>query len=232
MRNLILTCIFGIQAFLFCEVPAGMSPTQATHWENVETMINEATDGCGLPVDEGIKKPVIALNALNFETVQSCEGHLDGGLPYPWISLRPDKNIETLTINLYQKKDALCAEETVMENERIAAIQTHSHTMYDIEEMAIKIARKRQDIWKTWEEIEQAESKRFDDIWTLLKEFYGDEISVHQTTLIIHEDRLIPIGGLCQKRFSKEKQEENLKAFQDEMNRFAEFLIGKFRMTQ
>lgn len=231
MKNLIFTCFFGIQAFLFCEIPAGMSPTQATHWENVETMINEVTDGCGLPVDEDIKKTVVALNALNFETIQSCEGHLDWGLPYPWVSLRPDQNNETLTIDLHRKKDALCDEEISMENERMAAILNHSHKMHDVEEMAIKIARKRQEIWKTWEEIEQVESKRFDDIWALLQEFYGDELSVNQTTLIVHEDRLIPIGGLCQKRFSKEKQQENLKAYREEMDRFAEFLIVKFKQT-
>ena len=40
-----------------------------------------------MPIDEGIKKSVIALRLWNFPTDGSCEGHLKRALPYPWIDI-------------------------------------------------------------------------------------------------------------------------------------------------
>jgi len=36
-------------------------------------------------LDKGIRKVVIAFNKLGLSTSGSCEGHLDWGLPYPWV---------------------------------------------------------------------------------------------------------------------------------------------------
>lgn len=44
------------------------------------------TDSIGRPIDSGILETVIALNILGITTNQSCEGHLDHGRPYPWIT--------------------------------------------------------------------------------------------------------------------------------------------------
>ena len=42
-------------------------------------------DGLGHPIDLGIKKPVANFLYKNYETTASCQGHLDWGLPFPWI---------------------------------------------------------------------------------------------------------------------------------------------------
>ncbi|MDQ2902785.1 MAG: hypothetical protein M3Y81_04435 [Chloroflexota bacterium] len=49
------------------------------------------TDRLGCSIDEGILEIVVALNLLGFPTCQSCEGHLDDGLPYPWVDLETDE---------------------------------------------------------------------------------------------------------------------------------------------
>lgn len=48
------------------------------------------SDANGMAVDPGIELPVAALHFLGVDTVQSCEGHHDRGLPYPWINLEDD----------------------------------------------------------------------------------------------------------------------------------------------
>lgn len=56
--------------------------------EEVDTM----ADNLGMPIDEHIKKIVIALRMYELATDGSCEGHLDHGLPYPWVDMyAPDQ---------------------------------------------------------------------------------------------------------------------------------------------
>jgi hypothetical protein len=45
------------------------------------------TDKLGMPVDPGIFETVVVLNLLGLHTFQSCEGHIDHGAPYPWVTV-------------------------------------------------------------------------------------------------------------------------------------------------
>jgi hypothetical protein len=63
--------------------------------ENVDSIV----DRLGTPIDSGIKRAVQIFRTLGFETTGSCEGHLDWGLPYPWIEINTDSSI----LNLEQK---------------------------------------------------------------------------------------------------------------------------------
>jgi hypothetical protein len=59
-------------------------------WEEVREEIKNAADAEGHRIDEGIKEPIIALNALEINTVQSCEGHdgfTESGKSAPWIRI-------------------------------------------------------------------------------------------------------------------------------------------------
>lgn len=47
--------------------------------------VSTIVDKQGTPVDDGIKALVAALRMHGVDTVVSCEGHLDHGLPYPWV---------------------------------------------------------------------------------------------------------------------------------------------------
>ncbi|MCI0564993.1 MAG: hypothetical protein MN733_41530 [Nitrososphaera sp.] len=57
-------------------------------WERKRHVVNHLADRLGHPVDEGIKETVVALLVYRFPTTASCEGHLDWGLPYPWVEVR------------------------------------------------------------------------------------------------------------------------------------------------
>ncbi|HLZ62234.1 MAG TPA: hypothetical protein VKR06_35255 [Ktedonosporobacter sp.] len=60
-------------------------------WEQAEAFTRRITDGMGSPLDEGIVETVVAFNLLGLRTCQSCEGHLDDGLPYPWVDFETDE---------------------------------------------------------------------------------------------------------------------------------------------
>jgi hypothetical protein len=56
-------------------------------WNEWSKKVEKVTDGIGYPIDPGIKDSVVALNVFGIKTDGSCEGHLDRGLPYPWIDV-------------------------------------------------------------------------------------------------------------------------------------------------
>lgn len=56
-------------------------------WIEASEKFSHVTDKIGKPIDKGIFDAVVALNILGFDTYQSCEGHMDHGLPFPWIDI-------------------------------------------------------------------------------------------------------------------------------------------------
>ena len=55
--------------------------------DEVRKEVEAMKDSKGEPVDEKIKDLVIGLRRWGIKTEFSCEGHLDHGLPYPWIDI-------------------------------------------------------------------------------------------------------------------------------------------------
>ena len=56
-------------------------------WDQARNEIKHIADAEGHGIDDGIKDVVIALNAFNINTGQSCEGHFDSGMSAPWIRI-------------------------------------------------------------------------------------------------------------------------------------------------
>lgn len=56
-------------------------------WQEACAIVKQFEDRLGTPIDDGIFETVVVLNLLGFRTHQSCEGHLDHGCPYPWITV-------------------------------------------------------------------------------------------------------------------------------------------------
>ncbi len=56
-------------------------------WQEACAAFAQQTDALGTPIDPGIFETVVLLNLLGFPTVQSCEGHLDHGTPYSWVTV-------------------------------------------------------------------------------------------------------------------------------------------------
>lgn len=65
--------------------------TWPSTWDEGIAFAQRLVDGMGCPIDEGILEVVVSFNLLGLRTCQSCEGHLDDGLPYPWIDFETDE---------------------------------------------------------------------------------------------------------------------------------------------
>ena len=62
-------------------------PTPEQRYQEMYERVSTFTDKLGTPIDPGIFETVVALNLLGLHTFQSCEGHLDHGCPYPWVTI-------------------------------------------------------------------------------------------------------------------------------------------------
>lgn len=85
-------------------------------WEEAVAFAGHLTDRLGCPIDGGILETVVALNLLGFWTSQSCEGHLDEGLPYPWI----DFHLGECPAWYEQAQEEVCREGQSAEEEEVA----------------------------------------------------------------------------------------------------------------
>lgn len=66
----------------------------STTWEETAKHFSKVVDKLGKPIDTGIFDTVVALNMLGVPTRASCEGHLEWGLPYPWIDVEAEDAIK------------------------------------------------------------------------------------------------------------------------------------------
>jgi len=75
--------------FDFFKAEAGKEEPESrqNQWAIVINTIENTADKEGYRIDEGIKDAVIALNALQINTGQSCEGHVERGISAPWIRI-------------------------------------------------------------------------------------------------------------------------------------------------
>lgn len=48
------------------------------------------TDALGMKIDEGIRELVVLLNYNDIGTTQSCWGHKNWGLSYPWVDIHKE----------------------------------------------------------------------------------------------------------------------------------------------
>jgi hypothetical protein len=58
-----------------------------TVWQDLEKHFATVTDRLDMPIDPGIMDVVVAFNAVGIHTTQSCEGHLDHGAAHPWVDV-------------------------------------------------------------------------------------------------------------------------------------------------
>lgn len=61
-------------------------------WQKKREEIDKIVDAAGHSIDERIKDAVTAANLMELNTEQSCEGHLDRGVPWPFLEIAaPDQ---------------------------------------------------------------------------------------------------------------------------------------------
>ncbi len=69
--------------------------TREQRYQEMCKRVSTLTDTLGATIDSGIFETVVVLNLLGLHTSQSCEGHLNHGYPYPWVTITDDERSRT-----------------------------------------------------------------------------------------------------------------------------------------
>lgn len=181
-------------------------------WDSQASEVDKIVDGLGKGIDQGIKESVIALNVLDINTTQSCEGHLDWATGAPYIDVGA--------------KDLGALRETANEARERAEQAYNAHAS-------------REEEGKLWHEFHEARKaadkenlKEARKVLDLLNEFYTDRTVPSDQRLIINGSgrftRLESQGAMFQETAEPEVKAAKLPQYQEEMRAFTEFLKGKF----
>lgn len=206
-----------------------INPTQEM-WDSMEAEIDHWIDGAGYPIDQEIKETVIALNLMGIETISSCGGHLDHGLPYPWIEIQTyPPQIRKMMQELSEIQEQLNTEEILLKT-RFPHLSYND--IYDIPE-AENLPKLHKTHSLIAESIKQMQIKCLEPLNQLLTNFYENRKTAYNNVLIIPNNSsafLRSVGADRQHIRSSEEQSYNLNKFREEMKAFAVFL--KQKLTQ
>jgi len=224
--SLVVTSFASFNAFAeVAEAPCYSDyEAKKQRWDEMAREVDTWTDGLGMPIDEKIKDTIIVLNLLGLKTQQSCEGHLDHGRLYPWISFEIEDAELELLIN--QAREVSIKEEEAEQ----AAIARHPELI--IRDALLLEESELSPLWQAraaaWDKMEQYRKMRVAPIHELLMTFYKD--GANPDTMITHEYiyDIASIGGYWQDIRDDATKAAKLKEYQDEMRRFTEFLIDVY----
>ncbi len=205
-------------------------------WDKKKKDLEKAKDYFGEKIDENIKSAVTAFNLNDLPTSQSCEGHLEKGLPFPWLDVRaPHKpkqrfeNEKQIFQNVARKygfsyeevKRSISSEGEIVE----AINQAHN----EAKEKASKNQEKEE--YKEWRQ----ENKKLEHkIRSLINEFYQNREAPNDVKIkigIIGPGNVVRVysGPKTQEKDSDQKNlKEKLKRRRKEIKAFSQFLKEKF----
>lgn len=209
------------------------SSTKQQRWDAMAHEVDTWADGMGMPIDPGIKKAVLVLNLLNFKTDQSCEGHIDWGLPYPWIRFSiEDEKVEALNNELTLINNQMDEKESEVEKKyphlsRIERWQKEDPT--GINEMYSK----RNSLVQERDEIAKIARLEMVPLNNLIADFYKNKSIDPDRMLVVHElgagwFELSSSGGNSQDTRNENEKLKKLKEYQQEMQLFTDFLTDYY----
>lgn len=185
-------------------------------WDTMKAEVDSWTDGLGLGIDPLMKDTVTVLNLLGFKTDASCQGHIDHGLPYPWIDFFiMDNDIE----RLYNKELVILRE---IEQKRSQLVDQDKKALHQLD-------ADYATLHTISDSIEKAVKTKLISFQKILNDFYKNR-SNPDTMIVIHQInptfmRLYSLGGNWQVTRNDDEKAKKLIEYQKEMNRFTDFLI-------
>jgi hypothetical protein len=187
--------------------------TSEQSYQKMHKRVSLLTDDIGTPIDQGILETVVMLNLLGLHTFQSCEGHLDHGYPYPWVTI-----IDHERSRLFNRAWLrVCG----LEEQAQAAktVQAYNHYLLADIQLRVQIAE--------WE----VEDAIFAQITALLDAFYTNQQEpITPARLLIKRFhpgtyRIEPGFSTAMKEFPASLKREYLACGQAEMRAFTTYLL-------
>jgi hypothetical protein len=176
-------------------------------WERKLSEVDALRDGIGKPIDPGIRETVAILQLLGLHTRQSCEGHIDWGLPAPWVDL------------------------SVPEAEKLREeIEPFEHWLEVFEEGTEEFDRVYHERNRLRQQEAQCEAQAWTLLFTWLERFYQYHRAVpYDERIVLYRNGRLTIQGLLlQGARDTATQTLKLEAYQAEMRRFTQFLKRQF----
>lgn len=94
----------------------------------IQQKVDLMRDKLDYPIDDLIKLAVVALRLLEFPTCGSCQGHINWGLPYPWIDVDAwwdDENLDDENIRKIENDKYLTKFREILEMYNSASSSNH-----------------------------------------------------------------------------------------------------------
>jgi hypothetical protein len=173
------------------------SPKQEL-WAKYEAQAAHVTDRLGKEIDPGIKRTVVALMALGFQTSASCEGHLDHGLRGPWIDIG------------YVPRELLGRAGAAGKKSQTLDIATEQ----ELADVRQRMVSERLRLLQLLSDFYQSRKTPFDQ--QLSVQFHGNDV------------RLFSNGVMIQEAFKTDEQAARLEKYRQEMTAFTEFAMQRF----
>ncbi len=191
-------------------------------WNSITQQVDRIVDGLKEPIDAGIKEVIVGLKAHDFGTMGSCEGHLDHGLPYPWVAVgsliaEEHDRLRSRFSELWKRHLREIRKEEVMNEEEKQELRGM------LEE---EIAANGETLARFSELLDQYnELQSSQDAGLVLKKTFNNRARLQPSN--IPDGRLKEIKEELGK-LPPEELQNNLRAYQDEMKKFAIFLKDHF----
>jgi hypothetical protein len=200
------------------------------HWQSMEKEVDSWKDALGLGIDTGIKNTVIVLNLLGFKTSASCQGHIDWGLPYPWIDFAMEDN-EINTLN--NERQAIYKRVVEKESEIQKKHPNLSLAEALRKEESEELNMMYQKMHTINNKIEIASKTKLIPLKNLISDFYKTHSVDSDVMIIIYEInptflRMHSLGGNWQIVRDNNEKVKKLKEYQQEMNLFTTFLTNYY----
>ena len=202
-------------------------------WDELAEKFSHVTDKLDMPIDYGIFETVVALNALDIPTSASCAGHLDHGLPYPWVDI--GRHTEFCVIERWQTDPAYLLRriqhggghlsnlndppEIAHMRERIRELREH------IRELEVQIAKSTTPEMKQMQqEVKRLQLEERYTLFKILSEFYQGRAVSYDRIITIEHGRIRSQGGDYLLLLSEDERAKKMNEYSEEMRNFTAFL--------
>lgn len=195
-------------------------------WNSMAAEVDSWVDALGKPIDINIKETIIILNLLGFKTSQSCEGHMDWGRPYPWVSF----STEDVDIEKLLQKQSDIGDKIRKEEQKLAEKYPNTHiSKIDVDSEAPELIVLWKQSREAGEQIERLSQMKLIKLQDLINQFYKKHTGNYDQILLLSAFgltgyELLSIGSNWQATRDQDAKKKKLKEYQKEMSLFTEFL--------
>lgn len=199
--------------------------TKQERWDAFAEEVAHWADAVGNPIDAGVMDAVIALNLLDIQTHQSCEGHRVHGFAYPWVSFTVGPK------ELLAEQD-----ECLQQSRKLREILNTYYSDLSKQEKQLtaegqKLKQLQQNIFDNWDKIDAVIQKDnlMRPLLSLLDAFYethecNDDERLVVDFFVVASPRLQSAGAHLQSERSESEKVAKLVAYRKEMYEFSQFL--------